>query len=188
MRQIVYFIHYCATQEVSSLAWVAAAAQVLAAAGTQPSRALQLPVFPLPFQVDPLHITCFPTLHLTARFLEHLAWSAEQGRSTTSKPTTVIDAFVHAVHGPRRLGEPADALSECDKRCNWECVLGLFPAALRGVLQCAVKQCNADVDPTWPYYVLEEVGREDLGGKLRLAPCAYLWILAVYADVVCCPV
>lgn len=158
-------------QEVSSSVWLATAVKKLPAAVDGPQSApVHLPVFPLPFLVDPLRVTCFATIHLTARFLEYLAWDAGQA-DTPTHARRVVDAFVYAVHGPRRPGDQRWLVSEADGRCHWESVLAYFPPALRALVHCATKQCKGDADLTWPHYVLAQVGREDLGGTYYLLSC-----------------
>lgn len=179
-----------AIQDVSSSAWVAAAVNVLSlAAASEQSITITLPVFPLPFLVDPLRLTCFPTIHLTARLLEHLAWSTQQQQqqqhgeaSVSYYARTLMNAFVYAVHGPRRLAPSvAVEVAAGDQRCSWECVLSFFPAAMRALLQAAAAQCQGEADPAWPFYVLAVTGREDLGGKTRAIGITFCIVLKKHA-------
>jgi hypothetical protein len=125
-------------------------------------------VFPLPFPVQPATLSCFPTIHLVARFLEYLAWTVQQravGEMQVPSPAyAIMDAYVYSAHGPDTIDAAWDVPAQ-DARCDWSSVLALFPPTLRTLLQLSARQSQAQPNPRWPAYLLALVQRQDLGGE-----------------------
>jgi hypothetical protein len=166
---------HCAVsaQEVDSIAWLAAAINELTRCSSAPESAasLALPVFPLPFPVQSANLSCFPTIHLVARFLEYLAWTVQQRAAgdvqVPSPAYAIMDAYVYAAHGPDSI-DGVWAVPAQDARCDWSSVLAFFPPTLRTLLQLSARQSQAEPNPQWPTYLLALVRRQDLGGEWML--------------------
>ena len=155
--------------QVDANVWCAGAIEKLShsagAAGRDESVAL--PAYPLPFPVAPSQLCAFPTISLTARLLEFLAYGSPESPSNPAKH--LLDGFVFSVHGPDTLTEwAAWECAESDHACNWASLLEFFPPALRTVLTVAAEQCMEDPRSSWPAYVLRLVQRQDLGGDPKL--------------------
>lgn len=105
----------------------------------------------------------FPSIRLTRSFFDYLNARVSKDAPPTAECTPyrlLLDAYVHCVHGARKIAEDTLESSSAD----WIMMSSCFPFLIRMSLDLSLQQCADDPNPSWPPYLLMLVGRDDLCG------------------------